>query len=72
MIPPALAAEIVRLMHAEKWKVGTIAAATGVHHSVVTRVLVDSGEVPGRASLRGSIVDPYVPLIRRRSRSIRA
>ena len=64
MISPALAAEIVRLWHAEKWKVGTIAAATGVHHSVVTRVLIDSGEVPGRASLRRSIVDPYVPVIR--------
>lgn len=64
MIAPALAAEIVRLWHAEQWKVGTIAAATGVHHSVVTRVLVDSGEVPGRASLRRSIVDPYLPVIR--------
>lgn len=54
--------EIVRLYHAEKWKVGTIAKQLGVHHSTVRRVLDRQGGAPRREK-RTSIVDPYVPLI---------
>ncbi len=31
--------EILRLVQAEKWPEGTVAAELGVHHDVVTRVL---------------------------------
>ena len=30
-------AEILRLYHAEKWRIGTIAAQLGVHHTTVDR-----------------------------------
>ena len=38
--------EILRLYHAEKWKIGTIARQLGVHHSTVRRVLKDAEEPP--------------------------
>ena len=34
--------EILRLYHAEKWKIGTIARQLGLHHSTVRRVLRDA------------------------------
>ena len=36
--------EILRLYHAEKWKIGTIARQLGVHHSSVRRVIEDAEE----------------------------
>lgn len=33
--------EILRLVQAEKWPEGTVAAELGVHHDVVTRVLAE-------------------------------
>jgi transposase len=62
MIPPQLEAEIVRLHHAEKWPVGTIAAQLGVHHDVVERVLTQDG-VPRPQPSRPARLDPYLPLI---------
>jgi len=56
-------AEILRLYHAEKWCIGTIATQLGVHHSTVRRVLAQAGLDAGRVSLRPSMVDPYVPFI---------
>lgn len=56
-------AEILRLYHAEKWKVGTIAAQLGIHHGTVRRVLTRAGVVPPRRKQGPSITDPYVPLI---------
>ena len=62
MILPKLEAEILRLYHAEKWRVGTIALQLGVHHSVVRRVLVQDGApLPKRP--RSTRLDPYIPLI---------
>ena len=56
-------AEILRLYHVEKWKIGTIARQLGVHRYTVERALTDAGE-PGRAiSPRPSIIDPYMPFI---------
>lgn len=57
-IPPATAAEIRRLYHAEHWKVGTIAQQLGLHHDVVRRVL---GLMPPRAPSepRPRLLDPY-------------
>jgi transposase len=64
MISPERAAEIVRLYHAEKWRVGTLARQLGVHHNTVRRVLAQAGQAPGLAAVRPSMVEPFVPLIR--------
>ncbi len=56
-------AEILRLYHAEKWKVGTIATQLGVHHTTVRRVLAQAGVDQTRLIIRSSIADPYVPFI---------
>ena len=39
MIPKETEAEILRLYHAEKWLIGTIAEQLGLHHTTVQRVL---------------------------------
>ena len=54
---------IQRLFHAERWRIGTIAAQLGVHHTTVRRVLAQQGVAAARTSSRPSIVDPFVPLI---------
>lgn len=61
MISDERQAEILRLFHAEKWKVGTIATQLGVHHTTVERVLGQAG-VRLIAS-RPSKLDPYLPMI---------
>ncbi len=63
MITKEQAAEVVRLFHAEKWKVGTIAAQLHVHHGTVRRVLARAGVMAVSRAQRPSIVSPYVPLI---------
>ena len=63
MIAPEVEAEILRVFHAEKWRVGTIAKQLGVHHSVVERVLSQAGVQPTPVT-PGSIVDPYMPFIK--------
>jgi len=63
MIARALEAEILRLYHAEHWRVGTIAAQVGVHHTTVRRVLAQAGLGAGRGSLRPSIADPFIAFI---------
>ena len=55
-------AEILRLFHAEAWKVGTIAGELGLHHDVIERVLAGEG-VPSMRGERLSIVDAYLPFI---------
>jgi transposase len=64
MISAERSTEIVRLYHAEQWKPGTIARQLGVHHTTVRRVLAQAGQVAGLSSVRPSIADPFVPLIR--------
>ena len=57
-------AEILRLIFAEKWKIGTIARQLGVHHNTVDRIVAEAG-VP--LKLRGrkpSKLDPFLPFIR--------
>jgi transposase len=56
-------AEILRLYHAEKWRVGTIATQLDHHHSTVRRVLAQAGLDAGRVSVRPSMADLYVPFI---------
>ena len=55
--------EILRLFHAERWRVGTIATQLGHHHSTVRRVLSQAGLEAGRVSMRPSMADLYVPFI---------
>jgi len=43
MIGAELEAEILRLYRAEHWKIGTLAAQLGVHHTTVRRVLAQAG-----------------------------
>ena len=54
--------EILRLYHAEKWKIGTIARQLGVHHGTVRRVLRDAEE-PRQRKPRRSKLDPFIPFI---------
>lgn len=63
MINADTEAQILRLHHAERWPVGTIARQLGIHHSVVRRVLGQAGVTAGRHQARPSKVDPYVPFI---------
>ncbi len=63
MISPALEAEILRLYHAEKWRVGTIARQLGVHHSTVKRVLAQAGLPEGKRASRPTLADPFIPFI---------
>lgn len=63
MIDKEREADILRLFHAEKWPVGTIARQLGVHHTTVQRVLAQAGLSPKVVSPRPSMADPYVPFI---------
>jgi transposase len=63
MIPPELEAKILRLYHAEKWPIGTLAGQLGVHHSTVRRVLAQAGLAAGKRSGRRSITDPFIAFI---------
>lgn len=64
MISKEREAEILRLYHAERWRVGTIAHQLGVHHTTVQRVLAQAGVQPAVVTPRPSMADPYVPFIR--------
>ena len=63
MISADKEAEILRVYHAEKWKVGTIARQLGVHHGTVRRVLAQAGQAVGREISRPSMIEPYLPFI---------
>ena len=56
-IPPELEAKILRYYHVEKWRVGTISAQLGVHHSTVSRVLAQAGLPRIGAPRRVSAID---------------
>jgi transposase len=56
-------AEILRLHHAEKWPVGTVAAQLGHHHTTVRRVLAQAGLAAGLVAVKSSIADPYMAFI---------
>ena len=62
MIGDELEAMILRLHHAEKWPVGTIASQLTVHHDVGRRVLRQSG-LPRAAARRVSMLDAYLPFV---------
>ena len=64
MITPEQHAEIRRLYYGEHWKVGTIAAALGVHHETVRAALVNDTHGMRRGTCRTTQLDPYLPFIR--------
>lgn len=53
----------MRLFHAERWRVNTIARQLSVHHTTVQRVLVNSGIPIEEVIARSSMADPYIPFI---------
>jgi hypothetical protein len=64
MITPEQHAEIRRLYYGEHWKVGTIAAALGVHHETVRAAIAHDTKGIRRGTCRATRLDPYLPLIR--------
>jgi len=57
-------AEILRLYHAERWPIGTIASQLRVHHSTVRRVLVRAGFGDPVRVKRPSIIEPFLAFVR--------
>ncbi len=64
MISKELEADILRLYHAERWRVGTIASQLGVHHSTVRRVLARAGLIDPVRSKRPSMIEPFLAFVR--------
>jgi DNA-directed RNA polymerase specialized sigma24 family protein len=63
-IPPELEAQILRYHHVEKWPVGTIAKQLRVHHTTVSRVLLQAGLPRILQHPKRSKADPFLPFIR--------
>lgn len=63
MISTDLHGKIRRMFHAEGWPVGTIASKLHVHHSTVTRSLLQDGVPLEVIRARHSKVEPYLPFI---------
>jgi transposase len=62
MISDELAATILRLVHAEKWRIGTLVTQLGVHRTTVQRVLAQAG-MPKSMLIRRSKLDHLVPFL---------
>ncbi len=52
-------AQILRLFHVEKWKVGTIAAELGLHHDAVHRAIESRSFLTPSLRVRAQMLDPY-------------
>jgi transposase len=63
MIAADQEAQVLRLYHAEKWRVHTIAHQLGLHHTTVRRVLARAGVAIASQRRWPSRVDPFVPFI---------
>jgi transposase len=57
-----LEAEILRLYHAEGWRIGTLCRQLRIHRETVRRVLGKAGVAPPLQT-RASMIEPYVPFI---------
>jgi len=62
MIPRHLEAEILRLYHAEGWRIGTLCRQLKVHRDTVRRVLAQAGIAPPLLA-RPSMIEPFMPFI---------
>ena len=63
MISRELEAEILRLYHAEGWRVGTLARQLHVHYRTVRRVLAQAGIALTAQHTRPSMIEAFVPFI---------
>ena len=63
MIDEHTTAEALRLYHAEKWRIGSIARSLGVHHTTVRRILRDEGVPAAARPTRPSKLEPYFPML---------
>ena len=63
-IPAELEAQILRYHHVEKWPIGTIAKQLLVHHTTVSRVLLQAGLPRILQQRKRSKADPFLPFIR--------
>ena len=61
-IPRELETEILRLYHAEGWRIGTVCRQLRVHRTTVRRVLGKAGVAPPM-QVRPSMIEPFVPFI---------
>jgi transposase len=64
-IDAELEAHILRLYHVEKWRCGTIARQLYLHRGTVKRVLAQAGLPRHGPAPRPSMIEPYLPFIRR-------
>ena len=62
MISPQLEAEILRLHHAEGWRIGTLSRQLKLHRDTVRRVLAQAG-IALPLTARPSMIEPFVPFI---------
>ena len=62
-LSPEHEAQILRYYHAERWRIGTIAAQLGLHRDTVARVLAQAGLPRHGAVQRASAIDPYLPFL---------
>ena len=58
MITPEQHAEIRRLYFGEHWRVGTIAAALGVHHDTVSAAIAQDTQALRRGRCGPTLADP--------------
>ncbi|HXH28418.1 MAG TPA: IS21 family transposase [Candidatus Polarisedimenticolia bacterium] len=63
MISAEIRAQILRLYHAEGWRIGTLARQLGLHHSTVRRILAQEGLAVASSQRRPSMLDPYRPFL---------
>ena len=63
MISRELETEILRLYHAEGWRIGTLARQLHVHRDTVRRVLSQAGIALARQYVRAWMLDPYAAFI---------
>jgi hypothetical protein len=63
MISAELEAQVLRMYHAEKWRVHTIARQLHLHHTTVRRVLVHAGIAAASQRRWPSKIEPYVAFI---------
>jgi len=64
VLTPEIEAQILRYYHAERWRIGTIAAQLALHRDTVARVLTQAGLPSLGPVRRPSAIDPYLPFIR--------
>lgn len=62
-LTPENEAQILRDYHAERWRIGTIAAQLHLHRDTVARVLAQAGLPAPGPLVRPSAIDPYLPFI---------